>query len=72
MTSDYTSLLSLNVMRAGRYEGVDTPPELSERPKLLATPLYKNETVVRAAASGLVLLLHDSTATAAQVCACAV
>lgn len=46
ITSDFPSLLALNNMRSGKYDGVSTPPELSEKPKYLATAQYKNGTVV--------------------------
>lgn len=52
ITSDYPSLMALNSMRAGKYEGPSptsaAPSELSEKPKYLATPQYKNGTVVSA------------------------
>lgn len=46
LTSDFPSLMALNSMRSGKYDGVNTPPELAEKPKYLATPQYKNGTVV--------------------------
>lgn len=46
ITSDFPSLLALNSMRAGKYDGVATPPELAEKPKYLPTAQYKNGTVV--------------------------
>jgi hypothetical protein len=46
ITSDFPSLLALNSMRAGKYEGVATPPELADKPKYLPTQQYKNGTVV--------------------------
>lgn len=46
LTSDFPSLLALNSMRSGKYDGLDTPTDLAEKPKYLASPQYKNGTVV--------------------------
>jgi len=46
MTTDFPSLMALNSLRKGKYEGALVPQELAEKPKYLATPQYKNGTVV--------------------------
>lgn len=59
ITSNYPSLLALNTMRSGTYDTLlaNAPPELAEKPKYLATNLYRNGTVVSWVSSCLKLVL---------------
>lgn len=46
ITSDFPTLMAIKSLKAGKYEGPETPSQLAEKPKLLATQLYKNGTDV--------------------------
>lgn len=56
ITTDFLSLMALGTPVVGKYEDPALPPQLVEKPKLLATPQYSNGTVVRSCSHGSALL----------------